>query len=288
MATVQVSAQPKITLPEPGALPKTDRNVDDFRNFKDSTYQERVERTYRLMHTNQTVDFVKNRLAFWKTFHHDEKTIMEACDLLNELVDETDPDLGVPNAIHAFQTAEKIREAHPDEDWFHLTGFIHDIGKVMAMWGEEQWATCGDTYPVGCRPSDQVAFGLESFKDNPDMKHDVFSTKMGMYKENCGLENVLMSWGHDEYFYHVLKNSPSCSLPEEAFYMIRFHSFYPWHTGGDYDYLVNDKDRKMLPWIREFNKFDLYSKSETLPDMDALRPYYQSLIDKYVPGKIRF
>ena len=24
-----------------------------------------------------------------------------------------------------------------------------------------------------------------------------YSTKLGMYEENCGLSNVLMSWGHD-------------------------------------------------------------------------------------------
>lgn len=52
-----------------------------------------------------------------------------------------------------------------------------------------------------------------------------------MYERNCGLENVLMSWGHDEYLHMVLRNHPGCTLPEEAFYVIRFHSFYPWHTG---------------------------------------------------------
>lgn len=78
------------------------------------------------------------------------------------------------------------------------------------------------------------------------------STKYGMYQPNCGLDNLLMSWGHDEYLYQVLKNHPTCTLPEEAMYMIRFHSFYPWHNGGDYWYLANDTDRKMFYWIREF------------------------------------
>ena len=44
----------------------------------------------------------------------------------------------VPNSVHAFQTAERIRAAHPDKPWFHLTGLIHDLGKVMAVWGEPQ------------------------------------------------------------------------------------------------------------------------------------------------------
>ena len=55
---------------------------------------------------------------------------MEALEMLNELVDESDPDIDMPNIVHAFQTAERIREDHPDQDWFHLTGLIHDLGKV--------------------------------------------------------------------------------------------------------------------------------------------------------------
>ena len=36
------------------------------------------------------------------------------------------------------------------------------------------------------------------------------------------------------------------------------------------------------------SKFDLYSKADSLPDKEALRPYYQSLVDQFVPGKIKF
>ena len=70
--------------------------------------------------------------------------------------------------------------------------------------------------------------------------------------------------------------------------MIRYHSFYPWHVGGDYDHLCNDKDRAMMKWVQEFNKFDLYSKADVVPDIDKLRPYYQNLIDKYIPGELRW
>ncbi len=70
----------------------------------------------------------------WLKFDHFEATIMEALDLLNNVVDESDPDLDLPNIIHAFQTAEKIREKHPDKPWFHLTGLIHDLGKVTNLY----------------------------------------------------------------------------------------------------------------------------------------------------------
>lgn len=33
---------------------------------------------------------------------------------------------------HAFQTAEKLRAAYPQEDWLHLSGLIHGLGKLLA------------------------------------------------------------------------------------------------------------------------------------------------------------
>ena len=36
------------------------------------------------------------------------------------------------------------------------------------------------------------------------------------------------------------------------------------------------------------SQFDLYSKSDKLPDIKALMPYYQSLVDKYIPGTLKF
>ena len=57
---------------------------------------------------------------------------METLERLNDLIDESDPDTTLPNIIHAFQTAEHIRQIYPDQDWFHLSGLIHDLGKLGA------------------------------------------------------------------------------------------------------------------------------------------------------------
>lgn len=69
-------------------------------------------------------------MAEWLQFNKFKMTIKDALIKLNDLYDESDPDTDLPNIVHAFQTAEKVREAHPDLDWFHLTGLIHDLGKV--------------------------------------------------------------------------------------------------------------------------------------------------------------
>lgn len=267
------------------------KKEEDFRQYtmdKMDPIQIRVRDTYRKMHLNQSMAFVQDRMNYWGRFDKVELNVMDALELLNSLIDESDPDVDIPNIVHAFQTAERIREIHPQHDWFHLTGLIHDLGKVMALFGEPQWAVVGDTFAVGCEYADSIVYRESSFEGNPDLEDKLYSSKYGIYSANCGLDNVTMSWGHDEYMYRVLKNHPTCTLPEEGLAMIRFHSFYPWHKGGDYMHLCNDKDMKMLPWIREFNRFDLYSKGDDLPDVPSLIPYYQSLIDKYIPGKIKF
>lgn len=54
-------------------------------------------------------------------------SIWECCELLNDCVDDSDPDLEEPQIEHLLQTAEAIRLDHPHDDWFHLTGLIHGM-----------------------------------------------------------------------------------------------------------------------------------------------------------------
>lgn len=260
--------------------------VDEFRDYESNVQTENVRKTYAEMHEKQTMEFVKRQREKWLKLNHTEMTVMDAIMLLDDFVDESDPDIDLPNSVHAFQTAERIRERHPDKDWYQLTGLIHDIGKVIGMWGEPQWCTVGDTFPVGCQFENTCVFH-ESFEKNPDFYNPLYNTKNGIYTEGCGLDDVTFSWGHDEYMYQVLVEN-NTTIPEEGLYCIRYHSFYPYHSEGGYKHLCNEKDRKMLPRLRDFNSYDLYSKSEDIPDVEALKPYYQSLIDKYIPGKIRF
>ena len=141
----------------------------------------------------------------------------------------------------------------------------------------------GDTFPVGCAWSDKIVFH-KFFSENSDSRRPELQTKIGVYSENCGLDNVHLSWGHDEYLYHVVKDH----LPQEALYMIRYHSFYPAHREGEYDYLMTDQDREMFKWVRAFNPYDLYTKSHERPDVEKLRPFYDELIGEYFPASLRW
>ena len=63
---------------------------------------------------------------------------------------------------------------------------------------------------------------------------------------------------------------------------------YRWHRENAYTHLMNEKDQKTLEAVRAFNPYDLYSKSDEPSDVEALRPYYQSLIDKFFPPVINW
>ena len=154
---------------------------------------------------------------------------------------------------------------------------------MLCLYGEPQWAVVGDTFVTGCKFSDKIVFP-EFFKDNPDLRTSRYQTENGIYEPGCGLDKVHVSWGHDEYIYYVTKDY----MPVEAQYMLRYHSFYPWHREGAYSHLCNAQDREMLYWVNEFNQYDLYSKSDSAPDTANLRPYYEELIAEFFPPRIRW
>ena len=257
------------------------KKKEDFRNYE-ADARPCVREFYRLNHRHQTLDFVRAKKREYLPLRRRRMGIWEAMEFLNTLVDESDPDISLTQIEHLLQVAEAIRrDGHPR--WFILTGLIHDLGKVLCLFGEPQWAVVGDTFPVGCAFSDKIVFA-EFFADNPDSRVAEYQTPCGIYEENCGLDRVHLSWGHDEYLYQVVKDY----LPEEALSMIRYHSFYAAHREGAYTYLMNDHDREMFTWVRAFNPFDLYSKSAARPDVAQLRPFYDELIAEYFPPVLRW
>ncbi|KAJ7657164.1 DUF706-domain-containing protein [Mycena polygramma] len=253
-----------------------EKDKTQFRQYEEAC--DRVKSFYKEQHEKQTMEFnIKMRVNMRKNVRA-RMGIWEAMEKLNTLVDESDPDTDLSQIEHLLQTAEAIRrDGKPD--WMQVTGLVHDLGKLLHFFGSEgQWDVVGDTFVVGCAFSDKNILP-ETFAGNPDTQDAVYSTKYGVYKPNCGLDNVMLSWGHDEYLYHVLKEQST--LPEEGLAMIRYHSFYPWHREGAYTHLTNASDEKALAAVRAFNPYDLYSKSDGGVDPAALKPYYEGLIKKY-------
>jgi len=252
----------------------------EFRNYANA--RSCVEDFYAKNHAHQTLDFVLAKKRDYLPQTRRAMTVWESLDYLNTLVDDSDPDIDFTQIEHALQTAEAIRAAKQPR-WMIVTGLVHDLGKILCLFGEPQWAVVGDTFPVGCRFSPKIVYS-EYFRDNPDIRVPEYQTDSGVYEPGCGLDNVHLSWGHDEYVYHVVKDY----LPEEALYMLRYHSFYPWHKEGEYTHLTNEKDREMVKWVRAFNRYDLYSKGDERPNVDELMPYYKDLVNEFLPDPLRW
>ncbi|MBV9677677.1 MAG: inositol oxygenase [Acidobacteriaceae bacterium] len=258
---------------------KEGKSEEEFRNYK-ADANPTVTEFYRQNHAYQTLDFVLGKKAEYSGSARGKKSIWEMAEYLNQLVDDSDPDTDLTQIEHLLQTSEAIRkDGHPR--WFVLTGFVHDLGKVLCLYGEPQWAVVGDTFPVGCAYSDQIVFP-EFFAANPDSKVPEYQTQYGIYEPSCGLDKVHLSWGHDEYIYQVTRNY----LPEPAQYMLRYHSFYPAHKHGAYKHLMTQHDERMFDWVRAFNPYDLYSKGRERPNMKEILPYYQDLVAEFFPDKI--
>jgi inositol oxygenase len=251
----------------------------EFRIY-DAAAQPGVAEFYRLNHQFQTLDFVLAKEKEYFALNKGKKSIWEAAEYLNTLVDDSDPDTDLTQIEHLMQTSEAIRkDGHPR--WMILTGFVHDLGKVLCLYGEPQWAVVGDTFPVGCAYSEKIVFP-KYFGANPDSSVSKLQIKYGIYEPHCGLNNLHMSWGHDAYMGHVARNY----LPEEALYMLRYHSFYAWHQQGAYEHLMSDYDKAMFPWVKKFNPYDLYSKAASKPNVKELKPYYDDLIAEFFPAEI--
>ena len=261
-----------------------DANKDktQFRQYEEAC--DRVKNFYREQHEKQTVAYnLKARIAF-KSRTRAQMTIWQAMEKLNTMIDESDPDTSLSQIEHLLQTAEAIRRDGKPR-WMQLTGLIHDLGKLLFFYDAQgQWDIVGDTFPVGCAFDKRIVLP-ETFANNPDVNDPIYSNKYGIYSPGCGLDNVMLSWGHDEYMYNICKSQSS--LPSEALAMIRYHSFYPWHREEAYMDLCNEHDLEMLKAVRAFNPYDLYSKSDGMPSVEELKPYYLDLIAEYFGGHDR-
>ncbi len=259
-------------------MASSDHDADAYRDYQAA--DDHVREFYRANHAQQTYDFASGKRDDFARLDHARMGIWEACEKLDSLVDDSDPDTSLTQIEHCLQTAEGIRrDGHPD--WFILAGLVHDLGKVLVAFDEPQWAVTGDTFVVGCAFNEAIVYP-EYFSANPDARDSRFNTPNGVYEAECGLDALTLSWGHDEYMYLVARDY----LPKAALDMIRYHSFYPGHSTHAYDYLMNAKDTETLDWVRRFNAYDLYTKHDDPPDVAALKPYYEDLVGRYFPAEV--
>ena len=259
------------------------RVVKDLRIYKEDTPQYYF---YKEQHEKQTLDFVNTKQNI--KLGREILTMSMALSMLDNFVDPSDPDVSCPNSFHAYQTAERIRKQFPNDYPLQICGLIHDIGKILFSFGEPNWAVVGDTFAVGCGFPESIVY-FDTMKANPDYgKFDSF----GIYPPMCGIEQLKLSFGHDEYLYKVLQekeNQSSHKLSKKYQNIIRFHSFYPWHTGGDYQQFEKESDAEIKDDVLLFNQFDLYSKQDgDFILTDEIKQYYDVLLQEYFPEPLKW
>jgi len=150
-ATIPGSANP---LPNPSQSKLDQSNLDQWEDFLEGRYKEGksesdfrqydaeanpgVAEFYCTNHERQTVNYVLGKEKQYFGLTRGKKSIWEAAEYLNTLVDDSDPDTDLTQIEHLLQTSEAIRQdGHPR--WMVLIGFIHDLGKCLCLYGEPQW-----------------------------------------------------------------------------------------------------------------------------------------------------
>jgi inositol oxygenase len=274
-----------------------------FRSFTAADRHEVVARHCRLMCTHQTVAYVHRMHAKFGPLAHATMTMREALAHLRSYVDASDPDIRLPNLARAYQVAAAMRAAGEPE-WMQVTGLIHDVGKIMFLWGDAtdgqqagegaaQWGLSGDTWAVGCALPASVVSG-SSHVHNPDASDPRYTSESGVYAPGCGVQSLLFAWGRGEYLYQVLRRhreemraaGRAPLLPDAALAAVRLHPACPWHEGGAYAWAEQPGDRELKRTVRRFGQYDLHGETDTGWDERVLWDEFGALLDRYFPAPL--
>ena len=234
---------------------------------------------YSAMYRGQSAEFVGRMRRKYAALRGFPMTMPEGLRLLGAVIDNSDPDTSLPNIEHAYQAARAARRLRPDDAMFQVATLIHDVGKIVTLFDEvPDWATVGDTFVVGealprTAPFHQLA-----------PPRVVAPLPGGGGDAGGGLANALVSWGHDEYMFQVLRqNSAAHALPPRYWNAIRFHSLYAWHTHGYYRHLMSPADHATLRDVQALNACDLYSKDDLDPVGATERERFDTLLSAVFP-----
>ncbi len=240
-------------------------------------FQSNKEDFYRRHHQAQTLQTATELRDKYAARIIGKATVWDRLMSLRNVNDESDSDLeGMTQLGHALQTANAIAADDLSEDWIIL-GLIHDMGKIIQSYGEKPEFVVGDVYPVGCQFGHSIVY-YDFLKANPDWEHPVYSTKYGIYNPACGLENVTMSFGHDEYLYQLTKDI----IPYEVAWTIRHHSFQS--VAEDYTHLMDERDKELREThMKQFMRYDLYTKNPKKVGKQNNLKYYQEIIERRFP-----
>ena len=173
-----------------------------------------------------------------------------------------------------FHTAELARkEGHPD--WVQLVALIHGLAAALTCVGSSSstmlasgesasndedydWTIYVDARVMGCRSPSNTTFS-EFRHLNPDELDSRYNTRIGLYHEHVGLENVLLSWTSSEYMTSMLQHN-NVMLPKEALVLLKLFPLVDWHSRGKHTTISNDDDEELKSFVADF--YDLCQRAQ--------------------------
>ena len=175
--------------------------------------------------------------------------VYDAIAELAMIIDPLDPFLGCMSQLtHQLQLVEMMEKDGLDEH-FLITGLIHDLGKLLIKFGDED-------------PINVEAAGK----------------KIPLYGDaGAGLLNCTFRWDHGDFAYMRFK----AHAPAEVSWLVRHHSIdieacEPFMDARDREYT----ERLLRPFVAYDNRKDLYAlPKKQLED-------YRPLIDRMFPNEI--
>ena len=209
-------------------------------------------RKLRQLQGEQTAETVRALKAKYESPVLGRFRVWDLIEKLSFCIDPTDVGLGcVSQYMHVNQILSAMEgDRVLDEDML-LTALLHDLGKILLVTGEAPEHVVGFIRPVEER------------------------------EPGIGLEQALLSFGHDELAYSRFKDL----VPEHISWMLRYHSI----VLGDCEPLMSAKDSEYeQKYLARFRKYDIGSKDRAFLPPQATLDRYRDFIESRFPEPILF
>ena len=200
-------------------------------------------------HERQTAETVAMLRRKYATPVLGDVRVWELVELLAQCIDPSDGRLfGASQQFHVLQMLDAMERDGVDAD-FLLAALVHDIGKVLLLFGEDPANVVCMTRPIGTA------------------------------EPGTGLDHAALQWNHDEFGYSRLVDH----VPEHLAWLVRFHSIAP-----ECEPLMDARDRDYFErYLSRFAYYD--HETKTPFSLPARRiGDYRELVEEAFPKPIRF
>ena len=212
---------------------------------------EREARPLRERHLAQTLEDVDALRERYREPAFGVVSAWSMVEMLGHVIDLMDPILmNASQEVHTLQVVEAMIADGVDDDDLLLAGILHDVGKVLALTGEDPANVFGSNSPIGT------------------------------YEPGAGLDNCVLHWNHDEFAYSRFEGH----VPDHVSWLIRYHSM----EIDECLPLMDDRDRDYYEryWI-DFARWDGEPKSICRVPRTRLSDY-RELVEAAFPEPIPF